>query len=206
MKIKILLTSASLCLLTACASKPVRLTDVKEGNWSAKALIKDKDANRSYIVYLNFNAVKNEHARMDVTSSIGTGVASLVTDPKEVRYVLLDSKRFYYGEPQPDVMRPILALPFNPMWIHNILFEDAIVDKGWACERDGEGWLASCRDAASNTKVTWGQRNGPTKSVSIEHPRASVQINIQQFRPKVESRPNLFTLEAPAGYQKLKVR
>ena len=46
---------------------------------------------------------------MDVTTTLGTGVASLVVDHKEVRYVLFDSKRFYYGQPQPGVMRPILG-------------------------------------------------------------------------------------------------
>ena len=78
---------------------------------------------------------------MDVSSSIGTGVASLVVDPKEVRYVLLDTKRFYYGAPAPEVMRPILALPFNPQWIHNILFEEAFTEPGLVVSA-GRGRLA----------------------------------------------------------------
>ena len=206
MKIRIVLLTVALSWLAACASKPVQLSELKEGNWKGKALINDKDANRSYIVYLNFNAVRDERARMDVSSSLGTGVASLVTEPSEVRYVLLDSKRFYYGPPQADVMRPILALPFNPKWIHNVLFEEAITDKGWSCERDAGGFLTSCQDPATNTKISWSGRQGPTKSVNIEHPRASVQINVQSFRAKVEDRKNLFVLEAPAGYQKVRVR
>lgn len=206
MKIKLVLSAAILGLLSACASKPVQLTDLREGNWKGKALISDKDANRSYIVYLNFNAVRDERARMDVSSSLGTGVASLVTDPTEVRYLLLDTKRFYYGAPQADVMRPILALPFNPKWIHNVLFEEPIAEKGWTCERDSAGLLAACRDSVSNTKVTWSARQGPTKSIGIDHPKASVQINVQSFKAKVEDRKNLFVLEAPAGYQKVRVR
>lgn len=194
-------------LLSACATTPaVKLNNVTEGQWRAKALIKDKEQSRSYIVNLNFNAVKHERARMDVTSTLGTGVASLVVEPKEVRYVLFDSKRFYYGQPQVDVMRPILSLPFDPRWLNNLLFEEPIQDKGWTCEKDKDGGLASCRDAVSSTVVSWSSRAGEKKTLLIEHAKASVQINVNTFRPKVEDRKNLFVLEAPEGYQKLRVR
>ena len=78
---------------------------------------------------------------MDVTTTLGMGVASAWWIAKEVRYVLFDSKRFYYGAPQPDVMRPILAMPFDPRWIHNLLFEEAFPDKSWVCTRDSSGQL-----------------------------------------------------------------
>lgn len=194
-------------LLSACATTPaLKLNNVTEGHWRAKALIKDKEQSRSYIVNISFNAVKHEHARMDVTSTLGTGVATLVVEPKEVRYVLFDSKRFYYGLPQADVMRPILALPFNPRWLNNLLFEEPIQDKGWVCERASDGLLQSCRDTVTSTQITWSSRQGEKKTVLIEHSKASVQINVISFKPKVEDRKNLFVLEAPDGYQKLRVR
>lgn len=185
---------------------PVKMNTITEGQWRAKALIKDKDQSRSYIVNLNFNAVRDEYARMDVTSTLGTGVASMVLTPKEVRYVLLDSKRFYYGAPQPDVMRPILTMPFDPRWLHNLLFEEALPDKSWVCSRDSAGELDTCTNSTTQTTVTWSGRRGEKKTVLIDHPKASVQINVQSFKPKVEDRKNLFSLEAPEGYQKLRVR
>ena len=196
------------CFLAACASKKqsVQLDAIGEGNWKAKALITEKEGNRSNIVYLNFNAVRDQNARMDVSSSLGTGVASLVVDAQEVRYVLLDTKRYYVGAPQADTLKPILALPFNPKWIHNILFEEAFTEKTWGCQRDKEGLLSACQDSVSGLKVAWSARKGPTKSITIEHPRATVQINVQSFKPQVEERKNLFVLDAPAGYQKVRVR
>ncbi len=195
-----------LSALFGCASAPVRLNNVNQGQWRAKALIKDLDQGRSYIVNLNINAIRFEKARMDVVSALGTGVASLLVDTKEVRYVLLDSKRFYYGSPQPDVMRPILAIPFDPRWLHNILFDLPLTDKSWTCVKDSKGWLKECRDSVTNVKITWSARQGEKKTILIEHAKASVQINVQSFKPKVEDRKNLFQLEAPAGYQKLRVR
>lgn len=192
--------------LVACASKPLRVDSYPEGHWKAKALIKDREQSRSYIVNLNLNAVRGERARMDVVSALGTGVASLVVDRAEVRYILVDSKRFYYGPSQADVMRPILAIPFDPRWLHNILFDLPLTDKNWTCVKNREGWLQECREGVTDLKITWSARQGEKKTVLIEHSKASVQINVQSFQPKVEDRKNLFVLEAPAGYQKLRVR
>lgn len=184
----------------------MKFADVHEANWRAKALVKDKEQSKSYIVNLNFNVKKNENIRMDVTTTLGSGVASLVADNKEVRYILLDSKRFYFGQPQPGVMRPILSVPFDPRWLQNILFEIPMEEKSWTCTKDGAGLLQECQDAVTGVRITWSQRQGAKKTVLIEHAKASVQINVQSFRPKVEERTNLFTLEAPQGFQKLRVR
>ncbi len=192
-------------MLSACQTTPKSFEGVNEGHWRAKALIKDVEQSRSYIVNLNLNAVRGEQARMDVTSTLGTGVASLLVDQKEVRYVLFDSKRFYYGTPQAEVMRPILAIPFDPRWLHNILFETPIAQKSWTCTKDG-ALLKECRDSVTGVKVTWSDREGEKKKVLIEHAKATVQINVSAFKPKVEDRKNLFVLEAPNGYQKLRVR
>lgn len=194
--------------LIACRSvpPPPPIGEVNQGHWRAKALIKDKDQSRSYVVNLNFNAVRDAQARMDVTSTLGTGVASLMVDAKEVRYVLLDQKRYYIGPPQPESMRPILAMPFDPRWIHNVLFELPIRDKGWTCVIAPQGPVQSCTNAESGTEITWAARDGEKRTVQIEHAKASVQINFSAFQPKVEDRNNLFVLEPPTSFQKLRVR
>ncbi len=192
--------------LSACASQSLKLDGVNEGNWKAKALIRDKEQSRSYIVNLNFNLVRGQRSRMDVTSALNTAVASLLTDDKEVRYILFDSKRFYFGKPQADVMRPILSIPLDPRWIQNLLFDIPIGEKSWSCTQDSAGLVQNCTDGATGLKVSWSQRLGPKKTITIDHPKAMVQINVQAFKSKVEDRKNLFTLEAPEGYQQLRVR
>ncbi|MGZ3721993.1 MAG: hypothetical protein ACXVA9_03620 [Bdellovibrionales bacterium] len=192
--------------LVGCASAPTKYENVNAAQWKAKALIKDNEQSRSYIVNLNFNVKKNEAARMDVTTTLGMGVASLLVTDKEVRYILFDSKRFYFGQPQPGVMRPILAIPFDPRWLQNVLFDIPIPEKSWTCSKDSDGTLKECQDSVSGVKITWSGHNGVKKTILIEHSKASVQINIQNFKAKVEDRKNLFSLEAPEGYQKLRVR
>lgn len=192
--------------LSACASQSLKLDDVNEGHWKAKALIRDKEQSRSYIVNLNFNLVRGQRTRMDVASALNTAVASLLTDDKEVRYIMFDSKRFYFGKPQADVMRPILSIPLDPRWIQNLLFDIPIAEKSWSCTQDSAGLVQNCTDSVTGLKISWSQRMGPKKTVNIDHPKAMVQINVQTFKSKVEDRKNLFTLEAPEGYQQLRVR
>lgn len=206
MNFKILFVLSSIVFLSACATQSVKLDDVKEGNWRAKALIRDKEQSRSYIVNLNFNLLRGQKTRMDVASALNTAVASLLTDDKEVRYILFDSKRFYFGKPQLDVMRPILSIPLDPRWIQNLLFDLPISEKSWSCTQDSRGLVQNCTDGATGLKISWSQRLGPKKTIAIEHPKAMVQINVQTFKAKVEDRKNLFTLEAPEGYQQLRVR
>ena len=206
MQNRILLAFTVLMSLAGCKTAPKLYSDVREGQWRAKALIKDLDESRSYIVNLNINLVKNQRARMDVTTALGTGVASLVTDEKEVHYILVDSKRYYSGPAQANAMRPILSIPFDPRWLNNILLEEPITEKGWTCSRDAAEYLSECHDSGSGLKVTWSDRHGDKKTVQLDHSKASVQIKVQSFKPKVEERKNLFTLEPPTGYQKLRVR
>ena len=196
-------------LLVGCASgsrnptPPVAET-LESGRWRAKALVKDKDQNRSYLVNLDFNSVRSERARLDVTTTLGTGLASIVLLDRDAKIALITQKRFFEGPAKPEAMKPILAMPFDPRWIRNVFVGDSIVGPGWACADNATGH--SCRDAGSLTEVTWTKQGGDRPIVIIDHPKATIQINVQSFSPSVDPRPNLFTLEAPESYQKFRLK
>lgn len=193
-------------MLGGCQTVPTKYDNVTEGNWHAKALIRDATQGRSYIVNLNLNVIKAQKTRMDVTTALGTGVASLTVDDREVKYILVDSKRFYFGNPNAEVMKPILAIPFDPRWIQIVLLDEPITEKGWTCSKDDHGLMKECKFPTADLTVTWSARKGDRKTILIHHTKASVQINVTSFKPKVEDRANLFTLEAPEGYRKFRVR
>lgn len=193
-------------LVSGCGFAPLKYDEVKEGQWKAKALVKDLEQSKSYIVNLNFNAVRDSRLRMDVSSSLGTAVAALTADQKEVKYLLVEAKKFYFGNSRPDAMRPILSIPFDPRWLQNLLFDIPFADKAWACKSDSKGFLNQCVHSELNVKVTWTQRAGEQKTISLEHKRANVQLNILSFKPKVEDRKGLFELKAPASFESLNIR
>jgi len=202
---RILLVIVAAVFFAGCGTGPLNYDNVTEGNWKAKALIKDREQNRSFIVNLNFNAIRDKKLRMDVSTALGGAVAVLTSNEKEVRYVLVDAKKFYYGSARPEVMRPILSIPFDPRWMHNLLFDTPITEKGWSCENEGK-YLKKCSDPTLGVVVTWSQRVGERKAIQIEHKKASVQINVLSFQAKVEDRKDLFELKAPASFEKLNVR
>lgn len=169
-------------------------------------MIKDKEKSRSYIVLLDFNAVKNQAIRVDATSTLGQHVASLVSTNSEVRYYTADSKKFYVGTPRPDVLKPILVTPIDPRWLENILFDEPISASNWTCTNGEDKLVSECRDDASNLIVRWANRKGSSRTVAIIHPKAEIQINVRGFTPKVESIDHIFDLQTPDGYQKYKIR
>ncbi len=195
-----------LSFLVGCASTPLKLQKFNDRNWQGRALVRDRAQGASYIINVNFNAKRGKAVRMDVTDTLNTPVASLLNQGGDVKYVIYRSKKFFYGAAQPNVMKPILSIPFDPRWIESILFDEPIAEKSWSCTKDKAGLLSECKDSVTGLTVRWMGRSGSRKTVEITHAMAEVQINFKEFRSKVENRNNLFELEAPQGYQKLRVR
>ena len=197
---------SAILIIGGCSSKPVKTQKSSEGYWSARALVRDQDQGVSYIVNLAFNAKGSEGVRMDVSDTLNTPVASLLVKGNSVEYVIYRAKKFFYGDSQANVMRPILSSPFDPRWVENLLYDEAIADKSWTCQQDKSGLVSQCKDAATGVTIQWSSRSGSRKTVEITHAKAEVQISFKEYKAKVENRKNLFKLEAPEGFQKLRVR
>src|SRR4051812_32915196 len=113
---RLILIVAAIFAIIGCNSAPIRMANQTEGNWRGRALVKDKEHTRTFIVNLDFNAIKQKNLRVDVTSTLGQHAASLTSSPTEVRYFTSDAKKFYLGSPRPEVLKPILAIPLDPRW------------------------------------------------------------------------------------------
>lgn len=201
-----LILAVCFILLAGCASKPMVMSNQDQGNWRARALIKDKELSRSFIVVLDFNAVRRKSTRLDVTSTLGQQVASLVVNDSTVNYHTADAKKFYTSAPRPEALRPILSIPLDPRWLQNILFEEPIPAKSWTCKSDKDGFLIECKDKATELTISWRDRKGVKRRIDLVHPKAEIQISFISFSPKISKPEKLFTLDAPSGYQKIKLR
>lgn len=201
-----MISVVGLLLLVGCTSAPMKMSSVKEGNWKGRALVKDKERSRTFIVNLDFNAVHKENLRVDVSSTLGQPVSSLVVNDKEVRYFLADNKTFYAGTPRPESLKPILAIPLDPRLLQSVLFDEAPTGNGWACKNDGKGFVSECRNTSNNLNIVWSNRKGAGKTIDITHPRAEIQVSVRSFTPKVEKVDHLFDLQAPEGFQKTRLR
>jgi len=187
--------------ISGCAIAPTRYEEVKEGQWEARALIKDKRSRKSYIVNLDINAVQKERMRVDVTAALGHPVASMVLEGSNLSYVLLETQQAYKGPAKPEALRPVLSVPLSPKYLYSVVFDTPIEDKRWTCTRSSGGFIEECQNLGANMVVRWKDRKGRRKTVFIEHPTATLQINFNSFQPKVEARKNLFGLKIPDNFK-----
>ncbi len=200
------MTPALLSLLTACQTAPLKYDQIQEGHWESRALIRDQQEQRSFIVNLSINAVKNEKLRVDATSTLGAHLASLVLREDEVRYLLPGERRFFFGAARPEAMIPVISVPMSPSYLHNLLFEQPITEGDWLCERDSRGYLTVCQSESEGLKISWQDRSQTARRVLIEHERAQVQVNLTSFQEQLESRAELFELSPPQGFRQFRLR
>ncbi len=192
--------------LSACQTRPLKYDHIQEGHWEARVLVRDQQEQRSFIVNLTINAVRNEKMRLDAVSTLGAHLASLVLTEEEVRYLVSSERRFYFGAPRPESMIPVLSVSMSPNYLHNILFEQPISEGDWVCERDKGGWLSSCQSSEEGLAIHWQERTAASRRFTIEHERAQVQVNLTSFQAQLESRPELFELSAPEGFRQFRLR
>ncbi|MGE0764120.1 MAG: hypothetical protein AB7N80_12640 [Bdellovibrionales bacterium] len=190
--------------LSACVTAPVRYDLQLEGQWQAKALIRDKRAGKSAVVGLDINAIREQQMRMDVTAAMGHPVASLVMNGNAMTYVLIEQKQYYKGAATAGALKPILAMPLEPKLLYNVMFDLPIADKSWTCTSDNKGYLSECKNMGSETTIRWSERQGRRKLISLDHASGSVQISVSKFQPKVEDRAQLFELLPPKSFKALR--
>lgn len=201
-----LLVIGMAALFTACQTSPKRYSEEQEGHWQAKVLVKDKKEARSFIVNLDVNAKADKQLRMDVTAAMGDHVASLVKNERDVKYILVKSKKYYQGRSSSTVLKPILSIPLDLSVMENILFDRPIEQKNWTCTLDEKKFLAECKNLSSDLGIKWAERKGRRKTVFVEHALATLQMNFYDYQPKVENRADLFDLKAPNGFEKIKIQ
>lgn len=183
-----------------CQTAPFRYENQNEGNWQAKALVRDKKAGQYAVVNLDVNAVKNEKLRMDITAALGHPVAVVLVDSKSINYVLFEQKQYYKGSAGAQTLKSLIKVPLDPRYVNNIMFDLPIEDKSWVCTRDKANYLSECHSEADGLDIKWSDRKLQRKRITIEHALGSVQINVTEYKSKVETRDHLFELNPPKSF------
>jgi hypothetical protein len=198
------MVAALLPTLNACQTAPINLQTVQQGSWDSKVLIKDLKRQKTFIVYMHANAIFNENLRVDLVSTLGTQVASIVLNGKNLTYLVVPQKRYFTGESDPESLRAVTSIPLDARWFYNVLFDRPLTGEEWECTKNKEGLVEVCQNSQLRLQITWKDRSGPRKIVLIEHERGSLQINFQSFSPQIDQRDNLFSLAIPPDYARLK--
>lgn len=198
-----IITTAFLLLLTsACTSTP-KYEQIQGGTWEARSLIKDKKNSKTYLVNIDFIALKPDSLRADVTTPIGVHVISTAQTGKKMSYIVPQRKVYYSGVVSNQVFSELISYPLDSGLLINILFEQPITKKGWACKNDEKNQLLECENKAQGLKVEWTQRRGVEKTVEISHATFEMQLQFHSFKQKSDFNEKTFQIDQPKGFKKL---
>ena len=188
-------------VLASCASKPVAFNSEKEeGQWEAKAQIRDLQKGSSNTVSLDVMSVRNQDLRMEVTGTLGIHVASFLLNESEVSCAIHTQKRFYSGPVSETALRPLLKADVDPRWLYGVFFDEPI--KGWKCSGSP---VEKCQKS-DGTQIVWSDRKGENKRITISNSQFELQILVKNFMTKVQSPDRAFKLEPPESYRRYKLQ
>lgn len=176
---------------------------LKQGYWSAKVLVRDDKADKSFILNFKIYSIKNQKLRIDILTPAGYHLSSLLlTD--HLAYYLTQSKQYYEGPATARALKPLINFPLSPRFFYSFLFEEDLGKGGWDCHRDAQGFLLSCEQKKKKVLVSWKNRNLAKKMVEVEGPKIKIQILLEEFSerfPKTESQ--LFQLKIPDSFTRI---
>lgn len=197
----------ALVFFSGCATVPPAYDYGKqEGEWEAKAQIRDLEKNKTNNVSLEVMAEKGKALRMEVTGSLGVSVASFLLKDNEVSYAIHTQKRFFSGPSSERALAPLLNVNVDPWWLYNVFFDLSLEFKDWICQRDSQDMVENCVRPKDGMKIVWSERQSEKKRVSISNEKFELQILVKGYKPKVQSPDKAFSLNPPDAYKRYKLQ
>lgn len=188
-------------MFLGCASKPIKVDMNKiEGFWQSKVLLKDFKKNRTTLVDVNFNAIKNEKLRADITATMGYNVAILQVDSNQFQLLVHSQKKAYIGRASEKSLYPVLGIDLDPRILFYLLFDESLPQKNWTCNNDESGLPLLCNSNTGAVSVRWSERKGESKKITMNKTGFEMQIFIKNYETKVQSPELIFKTKIPDSY------
>lgn len=191
--------------LGGCATAPVDYSQVTQGRFKAKVLIRPAKEGKAQIVNADVRAVNNEKMRIDVTSPIMTHLASLTLRGQELTFIVVPEKVGYRGQTGRAALQPVLKIPIDPALLYNVFFDQPVTQKNWTCTNDEKGKLAECKEVRGSLKINWVSRDREKRTIEISHASAKMQINIYEFNKNPDLSDEKLNLKVPDSFKVIRI-
>lgn len=172
------------------------------GQWSAKAMIKSHESGDASIVSLDVLAQQPQPMRVDVTTSMGMALASIVIKEDEIIYIVPKQKKYYQGPVNEEALFPVLKIKVDPKFLSAALFETSYPD--WKCSAES-GAITDC-STPEGVQLKWERESGVTKTVFINGAKYDVQIQVKSRNIKSQFPDGALSLKIPETYKKYKLK
>ncbi len=190
-----------MCLVGCATTAPQNFSEYNEGEWDGKVLVHDKKESKSAIVNVKVKAVNGERLRIDVTSTMGTHLASLLVVGDNLEYLDMNEKSVLRAKANRVSLRDLLRVPIEPQALYSVFFDKMPAGKNWVCIADAQKLVKSCHDSKTGLKIDWISRDGRKRTIGFEHTQASVQMSLFDFESKVKDPEKAFTLKVPSSFK-----
>jgi hypothetical protein len=193
-------------ILVGCSTLPTRTGKIHKAQWNTKALINNLREGKSQSVTIDFLAVRNAHARLEISGLMGFQLASFVLSPQEISYIIYPQKTYFKGPNTERALGRMIALQINPMNLANIAFDEPIRGPGWRCDQDQEGLVSQCGHEKKKIFVKWLDRENGKKKVSILAPQFEMKWNFSAPQTEVQFKSETFILNRPEGFKLVEIK
>lgn len=184
------------------------INEISKGQWEAELFLKNKSKSQSYKLDLDLLAIKPNKLRIEVTTSLGIHLSSIVINEDQTQILLPREKKYFYGGVSRNIFKPLLKFSLDPQIIFNLLFENDFFDqknnvssKNWICERDQENKLKKCVDKQNGIQVEWEKNKADEKIVYIYSSAYELKINLNFIKSNFKVKSNTFKIPRPSRYQ-----
>lgn len=197
---KVFFVFLGLIFLQACSTAPVAYNQSKrEGQWEAKAQLKDLKNSSANTLSLEVMAVKDRALRIEVSGTMGVQVASILMRENKINYLIHTQKKAYFGEVTESALQPVLKMNINPRWLYAMFFDEPL--EGWQCTGNP---VEKC-SRADGMSMIWNEREGEKKRMILSSEQFQLQILVKNYLTKVQDPDKAFKLTVPDSYKKYKL-
>lgn len=195
-------------LVVSCQSLKKEVPNVKDsrlplvGQWEAKTMIKSMETGEASIVNLDLLGQSPDLMRLEVTTSLGIALASVVLKTESIEYFLPRQKKYYHGVISDTALFPILKIKVDPKLLLAAFFEKSYPN--WACKADN-GMIESCT-TSEGVLLKWDREDKLVQRIIITSPAFEVQIQIKKYTEKSAFPEKALLLKVPDSYKRFELK
>ncbi len=197
---KSILSFVAIVILGCTTTNQVEFKSEKnEGQWEAKAQVRNLRTNTVQNLNLDVMAIRNQIMRIEISGPLGIQVGSLLMKKEDLTCLIHTQKKAYTGTGDENSLENFLKVKIDPRWLYSVFFDVEI--PGWACEGKP---VVKC-ERNDGTSIAWTEREGEKKRVTIKGLGYQMQVLVTSFQSKVEKPEKVFNLIIPDSYTKYKL-
>lgn len=191
----------ALFVVAGCQTVPTKFEELNHGKWNARILFKDIRPNgKSQVVNAVIIGKKPGQFRLEIISSLGQHLASIVKSGKQLQLLAVSDKVLFEGPATSKAFARATGVALDPQVVFDALFDQEPL--GFECVRQKNGFLEKCEDKAQGIRLEWQDREVSRKRVLIVGAEFMLQMQLQGFSTEVQFSDSTFQLDLPTGFKR----